>query len=236
LENKSQPTENVRLILKTESILTSFLVNYNGVEDTGIEDNLAFITSDLSFWTLDFNLFDMLSVPLCDDTMTADENNANDCPGDGSYSYSVVYKLPNSGSDSASWLASGFEGSGFIRMYAEADESMMIGECILNLQTFMTETEESGLLRTPSAAAATGIALAVLAVVAMTCLYCYCCCRRRPDTRKQPRGNPEDSLESMFQRMEDEKSHYTRSTAAQSQRSSKGGASVLSGMGTVPIM
>jgi hypothetical protein len=182
-----------------------YSVKYSGVAYSGTQNNVAYMTSDLNFWTLEFSLFDMLQVPLCDATMT----NTSDCPGDGEYDYSVDYKLPNSGSESASWLASGWEGTGFIRMYAEPDESMMIGECLLTLQTFVTpDPSRKWYQVTPSAAVLSGMILGVGSVLFLGCFYCYCCCRRRSETKKtRDKISPEDSLEATFKRMEDEQAN-----------------------------
>ena len=94
-------------------------------------------------WTLDFNLLDMYEVPLCDESMVADESNEGECPGDGAHSFSISYKLPNAGDERASWLASGWRGTGVVRMYAEPSEDMMIGECTLSLRTHVTQKNKS---------------------------------------------------------------------------------------------
>jgi hypothetical protein len=221
-------------------------VKYSGVAYSGIQNNVAYMTSDLNFWTLEFSLFEMLMVPLCDETMTSAGNNTSDCPGNGKYNYSVDYKLPNSGSDSASWLASGWEGTGFIRMYAEPDESMMIGECLLTLQTFVTPDPTTKWYQvTPSAAVLSGIVLGISSVLMLGCLYCYCCCRRRSETKMRDKISPEHSLESTFMRMEDEKAttygmNSSKSVGAniilnQHPSSNKSVVSELGG-GRVPIM
>ena len=111
-------------------------MTYNGLADSGIQDNYGYITSSISLFSLDFSLFEMMQVPLCNaDYLVADENNANgDCPADGTYTFSVPYKLPNSGAETASWLASGWQGDGLIEIFAEQDESMLVGQCTMDLQ------------------------------------------------------------------------------------------------------
>lgn len=186
-------------------------MKYNGVEDTGIENNLAYISSELSFLTLDFALFDMMAISLCHDDMEASQYNYNDCPGDGEYKFSVPYRLPTTGKNTATWLATGWEGSGYIRMYAEENENMLIGECLLTMETMRTPDQTSdSFLRTPSAAATAGIVLGVGAVMGLMCMYCYCCMRRNKGQVKAQKKSksavtPEDSLEAVFKRMEDEK-------------------------------
>jgi len=173
------------------------------------------MTADLSLFALNFNLVDMMQVPLCDETMVADENNENECPGDGANEYSFTYNLPNAGSEQTSWLASGWEGSGVIQMFAEQNENMKIGECYLDLKTYVTQKSTSGeksLIGTPSAAATVGIVLGAVAVMALACLFCYCCRRKRKEKAKI---SAEDN-ESHFKRMEDEKSFWSGTKSAKS--------------------
>src|SRR3569832_1513339 len=122
----------------------------------------------------------MMPVPLCSDALVASASNSNQCPGDGSYGFSVSYELPSAGEQSTSWLASGWAGSGIIRMYAADDDTMLIGECTFNLKTYVTPAEtKSGFFQTPSAAATVGIVLGALAAVALLSLWCYCCAKKR---------------------------------------------------------
>lgn len=196
-------------------------VYYKGVADSGVENNVAYMTADLSLWTLDFNLLDMMQVPLCDETMVADGSNQNECPGDGAFNYEITYKLPSAGSKQTSWLASGWEGSGLIQMFAEQDENMKIGECILTLKTYVSRSStEKTLLGTPSAAASVGIALAVAAVLALLCMYCYCCCKRKREKKTKIHAlDTEDP--SHFSRMEDEKSYWSGVGSKRSKKSSE---------------
>ena len=187
-------------------------VYYNGVENSGIQDNVGYLSADLSLFGMDFNLCTMQQVPLCDDTMVADENNANgDCPADGTFAYSIQYTLPSSGPEAASWLATGWRGSGLVQMYAEQDESMKIGECVLQLQTLVTQQHPNSLLGTPSAAVSTGMVLAGMAVLMCMCCYCYCC---RRGGRKRPTQIAVPSkadVDSYFKRLEEDKSYWSGS-------------------------
>jgi hypothetical protein len=192
-----------------------FAVYYSGVENSGIADNLAFVTADLSLFSINFNLLDMMQVPLCDETMVAGEDNQYACPGDGTQNYEVVYKLPSAGSEQTSWIASGWDGSGLIQMFAQQDESMKIGECTLQLKTYVTRpVERNSLLSTPSAAATVGIVLASLAVAGLLLMYCYCCCKRR-----KAKNSKLDDEESRFQRMEEEKSYWSGAGSRRSKKS-----------------
>lgn len=175
--------------------------------ESGIQNDVAYLTSDLSFWTLDFNLFDMMEVPLCHENMVANDGNAADCPGAGSHDFQVTYKLPSSGSESTSWLASGWHGSGDMAMYAEPNENMMIGHCTLDLQTYVTASsaDEKSLLGTPSAAVAFGIALGGLVALSLLCVYCYCCCRKGKRVETSSRAPIDEiNVTSSFKRMDDD--------------------------------
>jgi len=158
-------------------------------------------------WTLDFTLLDMMQIPLCDDTMTASENNENDCPGDGAYGFDITYKLPSSGSDPSSWLASGWEGSGIVQMFAQPDEDLLIGECTLALRTYVTQKNKESLVGTPSAAATAGIVLGVAALLAMLTCWCWCC-RKKRQAKKAKVQSVEDE-QTYFRRMEDERSYWS---------------------------
>jgi hypothetical protein len=196
-------------------------VTYTGVDQSGIANNLAYISSDLSFWTLDFSLFDMLEVNVCHSSVVADAGNTNACPGDGMYDFSVGYKLPSAGSEQTSWLASGWEGSGTITMYAQPNVSMKIGACILDLQTYVTPAsgKEKSLLNIPSAAVAAGIVLGALLVLALLFLYCYCCCCKKGAQKAKtvpPTTPTTETQPSFFQRMDDDKSTSGRSILSSS--------------------
>ena len=173
------------------------------------------MSAHLKLWTLDFNLLDMYQVPLCDENMVADESNANECPGDGAQSFSVSYKLPSAGSEPASWLASGWRGSGVVRMYAEPSEDMMIGECTLALRTHVTQKNKSSLLGTPSASVTAWMALAAAILLAALSCYCFCCRGKRRGKKKVE--NFEDQ-ETYFKRMEDERSYWSGAASKASKK------------------
>lgn len=190
------------------------------------------MTGDLSLLAIDFSLFQMMAVPLCSDSFTNHNNNAqvvsynqqaydynnyqyqqqaaavNDdqyaydsyvCPDDGGYDYTVDYKLPDAGKEQASWLVTGFTGSGVLQMYAQQDESMMIGQCYLTLQTYVTVNEEHGLFQTPTAATALGVALGIVVATLLMCAYCYCC-----SSKKKPKYIEGDDATSHFRRLEED--------------------------------
>jgi hypothetical protein len=150
-------------------------VIYNGLEDSSVADEVAYITADLSLWTLSFNLFKDLAIPLCSDDMTANEG--YECPADGSYNFAVTYTLPDAGPENQSWLASGWEGSGEIKMYASENSDTMVGYCSLSLSTFVTP-KSGRAFQTPAASLTFAMALASLVACALLCIGC-CCCRKK---------------------------------------------------------
>lgn len=184
---------------------------------------MGYMTADLSLWSLHFNLVDMMQVPLCDESMVADANNQNECPGDGTHKYEFEYTLPKAGTEYTSWLASGWKGSGLIQIFAEQNENMKIGECKLSLNTYVTrKSSEKSLIGTPSAATSLGILVALLVVLAGLGMYCYCCCGKNKRPKKMAKNkvqamtytaNDDDDGDDAahFKRMEDEKSFWSGS-------------------------
>jgi hypothetical protein len=122
-----------------------------------------------------------------------------ECPDDGGYDYSVNYKLPDAGKEHASWLVTGFTGSGVLQMYAQQDESMMIGQCYLTLQTYVTVNEAHGLFQTPTAATAIGVAIGLIVATLLMCAYCFCCA-----SKKKPKYIEGDDATSHFRRLEED--------------------------------
>ncbi|GAX22133.1 hypothetical protein FisN_6Hh383 [Fistulifera solaris] len=175
---------------------------YKGVSYSGIQNNLAYLSVDLKFLTLEYKPFEMRQFQLCHGNLVQGQDSQSECPADGTYMYSISYKLPASGGGHPVWLASGFQGNGVIRMYAEQDERMLIGECHLRLKTYVTKTDENtfGPLVTPSAAVTLGIASAFLALLGLCSCFRRCCFRRRRKVEDAVLEN-----ESLFTRMEDDK-------------------------------
>lgn len=187
-------------------VLKHYTVHYSGIGNTGVQDNVAYMSAKLKLWSMDFNLLDMMQVPLCDETMTADESNENECPGDGSHNYALDYKLPSAGNGATSWVASGWEGSGLVQMFAEPNEDMLIGECTLILRTYVTKSNTDTLELTPSASQTAGIVLAVAAMLALLIFWCYCCRRKK---QNKIAVKDVESDETSFKRMEDERSFWS---------------------------
>jgi hypothetical protein len=193
-------------------------VHYNSVADSGTNGESLYVSAELSLFSIDFSLVNKVSVPLCydgeeeaADEEAADEEAANDggrrleeyeCPNDGSYAFSVQYVLPTAGKETTSWLASGWTGTGVVQMYAQANDQMLIGECILTLSTFVTKEDTSSLLSTPSAAATAGIILAVVLAAILMCFYCYCCVKSRKSRKESLEEG--DDVTSNFRRMDED--------------------------------
>lgn len=178
---------------------------YNGVENSGIQDNTAYISANMDFFVTSYDLFDMREVLLCD-SIYQEEGNQYDCPGDGAYDFSMTYALPDSASGVMSWLATGWSGEADVTFYAEQDVAgMVIGHCTLNLQTYVTPDEEKGLMQTPSAAATAGIVLALVVLSLFCCAYCYCtsCCRRKDRNTHTGVNRGHDGLTASFKQMDD---------------------------------
>ena len=184
-------------------------MNYKSVANTGMVDNIGYLTADLELVTLQYQFFDQTPIPLCSDSLTAGDG--VECPGDGSYAFSVDYNLPSAGSESQSWLASGWNGKGTIQIFAEANANMLIGECTFALDTMVTPADEPNFYRRtvnpPSAAATVGIVLGTLAMVALLCLWCYCCKRKQPrstTSNASAASSRPDDVSAFFKRMDDE--------------------------------
>jgi hypothetical protein len=190
----------------------------------------------------DYNNYQQQAAAANDDAGAAANGNGNKqyaydeyvCPEDGGYSYSVQYKLPDAGKEQASWLVTGFTGSGVLQVYAQQDESRMIGQCYLTLQTFVTVNEDHGIFQVPTAATALGVALGLLVATLLMCAYCYCCPSKK--TIKYIDG---DDATSHFRRLEEDTIPVTyvgggsKSTGGGTHRTSRSGVtgqiSALSG-------
>lgn len=170
-----------------------------------MENNVAYMTCDLELLTLTYNFFTMMPVDMCSEYLSygQDDDYQGECPSNGDYDFSVTYTLPGAGDESTSWLATGWAGSGLFQLFAEEDDSMLIGECTFSLKTYVTPSAEQS-YPIPSAAVTAGIVLGALAFVALICCWCYCCTRRR----KKTGGSDSDtlsggSMSTGFKRMDD---------------------------------
>eukprot|EP00977_Amphora_coffeiformis_P020353 scaffold8130_cov164-Amphora_coffeaeformis.AAC.5 len=233
--------------------LITVYVCYSDVENSGISGDVGYLSADLSLFSIDFSLVSKQAVPLCyfeenyqdngGEEEQADyngeqnvyDNNNNgrrfldgavdygNCPADGCYPFSVEYVLPSAGNDSAAWLASGWQGTGTIEMFAQRNDQYKIGMCSLTLNTFVTKEDSSSLLSAPSAAATAGIILAIILATVLMCCYCYCCIRSRKTKKESLEAG--DDVTSNFRRLDEDSDLHSKpgviSIDAKSQASSK---------------
>jgi hypothetical protein len=198
-------------------------VHYNGVQGSGMDgDTSVYLSADLYFMGVSFNLCEMQAVALCDDTMVADETNANVCPGDGSFGYDITYRLPSAGPNFTSWLATGWKGHGVLQLFATQDESQMIGDCYMNLKTSVTQTEKT-LIGMPSAFISSFLALGVVAAMALLMFYCHCCrrCCQKKTPKKDSFLQDKEDQDTYFKRMEEERSYWSGTSKAKSKRTER---------------
>jgi hypothetical protein len=188
-------------------------VYYNGVYDAGITNNIAYATANVSLFKLNFNLFEMKPIYLCDsDTVTGNTGYGGyqyNCPSDGSYNYSVNYTLPSAGKASQSYFGSGWTPSGVIQMYSEADSSMLIGECNITLATYVTPAAGQE-YQIPSASVASAAILGTLLGLTLL-LFCCCCCTK---TKSQAEQNGMRVIRPYRVQGEDSVMHFRRMTEA----------------------
>ena len=166
-------------------------MQYTAVEDLGLVDGYAFVSADLNFLSLEFDLLQYLQVPICGKyvfpdgyDVEANEGEANDegndanvengCPGDGVYDFNLPYVLPEE-ETKASWLATGWNGRGEVSFYSEANNpDSLMGSCLLNFGTAVTPSSEESLLGKlpiPSAMVTAAVIFAFVCFLILTCLY-----------------------------------------------------------------
>ena len=87
------------LVRLTNSSFSSNPVHYSSVDTTGTQNNVGYISTDIELMTLHYNFQEMMPVPLCYYYLQPSESNEYDCPGDGSYGFSVNYVLPSAGAE-----------------------------------------------------------------------------------------------------------------------------------------
>jgi hypothetical protein len=181
---------------------------YEGVEEAGLHNATAYATADLKLITLQYDLFNDLSVKFCGDWVSAKQS--GDCPGDGSYHFELPYTLPKS-HDFTTWFATGWKGTATISITNDrfntydnstSDTSpIQLGYCELHFSTYTTDSDAAGWRTLPSAMT---VSLTLIGVIAaMTCCCCYLMCRRRQ------RYVTDEPDESTFKRMEDGKETKT---------------------------
>jgi hypothetical protein len=137
------------------------------------------MTANIEFVSLEYLLFKNQEIDLCNANWItpASDADADSCVADGTYGFSIPYTLPDY-EDNASWLATGWRGTGFMKMFSDSSSSdeKMIGFCTFKLSTMVT-SKGDGSFTPPTAAMTIGIVAGVIALSALICLYCTCCRR-----------------------------------------------------------
>jgi hypothetical protein len=172
-------------------------VTFAGLVAEGYDqDDTVFISSSITALGQSQELFTDVGVPLCNqDYLTADaDNEYGDCPNNGVYNFTVNYQLPVLDAMTG-WFATGWTGTAYLKL---EDNTSLLGECTMSIETFVTSGSNSGFMRTPSAKSAAGISVGVLAALMLGCCYFWCCCCKK--------RNVKDVDESEFIRMKDSKS------------------------------
>jgi hypothetical protein len=174
---------------------------YDGIYNTNVQNNLAYMSGDMTFTTLHYDLFDKYEFDLCYDGVIVPVENedtsgtaaAAECPNDGQYGFGLTYVLPDA--SETAWLATGFVGMGYLYMYADSSQEELMGSCKFTLQTLVTPDESRAY--NPPTARTTGIVLlSLLGVLIATVCYCTCCRGRR-------RRRSRDDDATTFVRMQD---------------------------------
>lgn len=181
--------------------------HYKNVASSGIKYKIAYIMADIELVGLQYSLEEMRPVSLCN-SVNAQSSNQYDCPGDGTYGFTLEYPIPNiGGTEKTSWLASGFGGTLSLKIYAEMDERMMVGLCYYNLETYVTQNPDSR-FETPSAATVAGAVMGVIAVGVIIAVF-YSCRRirlrkKRIKTDKLLEHLTKDDITTIWKRLDDE--------------------------------
>lgn len=167
-------------------------MQYNGVADLGLADVddlglVAFMSADLNFLSLEFDLLQYLQIPICGryiypegydvEVNGNDDGNANadnGCPRDGIYDFNVTYFLPEEEAKE-SWLATGWDGEGEILIYSAAnDADSLMGSCQLHFGTAVSPVSSESLLANvpiPSSFVTAAVIFAFVCFLILTCLY-----------------------------------------------------------------
>jgi hypothetical protein len=168
------------------------------------------MTANIKFVSLEYLLFKNQEINLCDSTWITPPSdadaNADSCIADGTYGFSIPYTLPDY-EDSASWLATGWKGTGYMKMFSDTSSSdeKMIGYCTFKLSTMVTNKGD-GSFTPPTAAMTIGILAGVIALGALICFYWTCCRKSTPKvimTNASDTGSKPGSTAS-FTKMEDD--------------------------------
>jgi hypothetical protein len=185
-------------------------VFYNGVANTGIQNNVGYLSVGLTWgWTY----FEFLPVPLCFYDEAASEfqevegnrrladNDYSNCPDDGSYPFLVTYTLPRGPCRKSYPQKYNWHEDGYLRLYAAENENSLIGECQMTVHTSMGSIIDSLLDTLDTLSAATVASIMIGSLAALLLLCCSCCyCYRRQYRESKKVSHIEDHVTS-FRRM-----------------------------------
>ena len=172
-------------------------VVYNGLYNAGLDGSNAYLTANLEFVSLEYLLAKNQLVDLCDETWVAPSSNAaaddgegrrleeqNNCDlADGTYAFELPYTLPDY-QDNMSWLATGWRGAGYIKMYSDdsSSDEKLIGSCTFKFDTMVTKNDAGG-MTPPTAAMTLAILAGVFAAGGLLCCYMSFCCGKKNKTK-----------------------------------------------------
>lgn len=164
------------------------VVTYYGLVDAfnATDEDSLIMNANLYFhltgYTHEQNLIENIEMPVCNDALTAGENNENGaCPNDGTYAFDTTYNMPEVDSDYMGWASSGWAGEIVVEMHL-ARSMDLVGLCTMKFETYVTGSFEKGAFSTVPSAKTTAFAvLGSLALVFVCCMYT--CCRKPKSTR-----------------------------------------------------
>lgn len=149
-------------------------MQFSGVDEIGLVDEYAFISANVRFNSLEFDLLQYLQVPICGEYITEEENAQNECPADGTYDFYLPYVIPDHEESQATWLVTGWSGQGEISFFSEANNIYsLIGTCQLHFSTAATQNTGHPILSKvpiPSALVTSAVLVAFVAFLALTCV------------------------------------------------------------------
>lgn len=145
--------------------------------------------------TLDYQLFNDVALDFCGSWVTS-QNNANACPADGQYSFSLPYQLP-SGSQLTSWFATGWQGKANLVVHTtQSNSSAVLANCDLYFQTYTSaQSSASKWNQRPTAFQVFVVLAAIVAIMVSFMFYRACCRRKRKSLEDKSNGEFHSNLQ-----------------------------------------
>lgn len=136
-------------------------------------DGFAFVSANLQFLSLSYQLLQYLQVPICGQYVFETED-GEECPNDGTYEFYFPYVLPEE-ETKLSWLASGWKGVSEVSFFSEANNAeSLIGSCELHFSTAVTTNDDNSMLArfpVPTAMITILTLLAFASLLVLSCIY-----------------------------------------------------------------